>query len=272
MGKRSKFKRVEKDCYDTIDPKAVVPLLPHLKKGVRYVEPCAGKGDLIHQLAGHAECVGASDIAPRAEMIAQADALEVGIGDADVFITNPPWTRALLHPLIVHLSDQAPTWLLFDAAWHLTGQAAPFMERCRRIVVTRRLKWIPDTTWAAMDDTAWHLFDRPVPGSAPTFYGLGVPAPEAPKRARRMCFDCGGLIDRFGKWRLQPRNGALTPVHISCRYPSSRTGKPPVPAPMPLFDGIQMSKFTMAPDVVVSAEPDYPENVVPFFRRKRAAD
>jgi hypothetical protein len=78
-----------------------------------------------------------------------------------MFITNPPWDRKILHPLIVHLSDQAPTWLLFDADWMHTRQAAPFMPRLRKIVSVGRVKWIPDSTMTGKDNCAWYLFDRP---------------------------------------------------------------------------------------------------------------
>ena len=69
--------------------------------------------------AGHL-LVDQYDIDPRHPTVSQADALVVTWGPEViqhqncVFITNPPWDRKVLHPLIVHLSDQAPTWLLFD--------------------------------------------------------------------------------------------------------------------------------------------------------------
>ena len=51
---------------------------------------------------------------------------------ADVFITNPPWRRDVLHPIIVNLSDQAPTWLLLDAGWVHTRQSVPYLPRLRK--------------------------------------------------------------------------------------------------------------------------------------------
>src|SRR3984893_1647357 len=62
--------------------------------------------------------------------------------DAEFFITNPPWTRQLLHPIIVNLKRQKPTWLLFDADWAHTIQAAPYLSFCRKIVSVGRVKWI----------------------------------------------------------------------------------------------------------------------------------
>lgn len=219
MGRRSSFPRIAKDVYDT-PAAAVAPLLPHLPKGVRYAEPCAGKGDLINHLAAHAECVWASDIAPRRADIHENDARTCGLGDAEIFVTNPPWTRALLHEIIVCLSDKAPTWLLFDGAWAFTKQARPFMERCRRIVTVGRVKWMPGSDHVGKEDAAWYLFDRPLAGSAPLLYGRGCLPTEPMKRPERLCHDCGVLIGRFGKWSLKHRNGVLTCVHDDCQHPN----------------------------------------------------
>ena len=171
---------------------------------------------------------------PEADGIAQGDAFECQIGDADVFITNPPWTRPLLHRTIVHLSDQAPTFLLFDTDWMNTGQAGKFMERCRKIIYVGRLLWIPGTTTRGFQPCAWYEFGKPIPGSAPAFFAHKCLPAEADKRTRRICADCGVLIDRFGKWTLQTRNGLPTPVHRDCAWPS--TGGPVAPAAVPLLD------------------------------------
>lgn len=170
MGKRSDFARLPRDFYPT-PAEAVRPLLAHLAPGTRFVEPCAGDGALVDHLtaAGHV-CVWESDIEPQRSML-QADALALHYVSQDCIITNPPWDRKVLHPLIVHLSDQAPTWLLFDADWIHTRQAAPFLSRLRRIVSVGRVKWIPDSKMTGKDNCAWHLFDRPSANDAARFYG-----------------------------------------------------------------------------------------------------
>ena len=56
------------------------------------------------------------------------------VANADCFITNPPWSRDVLHPLIINLSDQAPAWLLIDADWVHTRQSIPFLPRLRKII------------------------------------------------------------------------------------------------------------------------------------------
>lgn len=171
MGKRSdgRFERMKADLYRTWNPRAVAPLLPHLPRHTRFIEPCAGHADLIKHLerAGH-QCVGAFDETPHENdwgNIAKADARELTIAGhyylADMFITNPPWTRELLHAIILNLYWQKPTWLLYDADWAHTEQARPYMPLCKRIVSVGRLKWIEGTKHQGVDNAAWYLFDRP---------------------------------------------------------------------------------------------------------------
>ena len=162
MGKRSNFKRRRQDAYDT-PPEALVPLLPYLPEDVLYAEPCAGCGMLVDAL----EAVGrrvpwATDIKPRRDDIGQDDALSLTVLDllaVDIVVTNPPWTRQLLHPLIEHLRSLRPTWLLLDAAWMHTKQAVPHLIYCQRIVSVGRVSWMQNKV-SSLDDCAWHLFVR----------------------------------------------------------------------------------------------------------------
>jgi hypothetical protein len=210
MGKRSNYNTRMNSTYDT-PASAVAPLLPHLSPGRKYVEPCAGRGELMKHLsaAGHA-CVWAADIAPRREDIRKHDMLTlVGLGctqvGADMIITNPPWDRELLHPFLTRLRVNVglPAWLLFDAGWMFTAQAAPFLPYVSRIVTVGRVKWIDDTKHQSMDDCAWYLF-RPTVQAATLFFGK--PAKEIKhgiKEARRPVAgndqghrDAGALLGR----------------------------------------------------------------------------
>ena len=159
-----------RDFYPT-PQEAVAPLLRHLDSGTRFCEPCAGNGALIDHLtvAGHV-CASAWDIEPQRADIAQHDARTRLIGNIDCFITNPPWERLTLHELIVWLSDQHPTWLLFDADWLHTRQSAPYLSRLQRIVSVGRVKWIPGSKMTGKDNCAWYLFDKPG-RTAPAFFG-----------------------------------------------------------------------------------------------------
>src|SRR5262245_28086711 len=131
MGKRSDFKRIARDCYDT-PAAAVEPLLPHLLPRTKYVEPAAGAGCLIRHLWAKSHfCVAAYDIEPRHDDVARKNMLMLTKADlrgAEIAITNPPWGRHLLHTLILHMRHlQIPAWLLIDANWMFTGQAAGFL-------------------------------------------------------------------------------------------------------------------------------------------------
>lgn len=174
MGKRSSFARVERDFYPT--PRdAVLPLLPHLEYGTMFAEPCAGDGALIYALEAEGmSCVDALDIEPQTSDAYRADALDWRAEpSADCIITNPPWDRSILHPMILHFSDQRPTWLLFDADWIHTRQSVPYLNRLRKIVSVGRVKWIPDSKMTGKDNCAWHLFTKPS-DEPTTFIGRGV--------------------------------------------------------------------------------------------------
>lgn len=158
MGKRSSFERIERDQYDT-PPEAVAPLLRHLEPHTRYIEPSAGRGALVKALeAAEHECVSAWDIEPRGSGIVQRDMLSMlasDIGDAKMVIANTPWKRKLMHQAIVTFRLAGiPAWLLIDANWAFTQQAAPYLPYCSRIVVIGRVCWFPDTETTGKDDAA----------------------------------------------------------------------------------------------------------------------
>lgn len=160
MGKRSNFSRVARDFYPT-PAEAVAPLLQHLPAGASYVEPCAGRGDLVNHLSRN-KCIFASDITPGVAWVQARDAFEVvfhSSDEPDLIITNPPWSRDILHPLIRHFATQRPTWLLIDADWFHTRQAAEFMPWLVKYVSVGRVKWIPDSSNTGKDNCAWYLFD-----------------------------------------------------------------------------------------------------------------
>jgi hypothetical protein len=173
MGKRSDFERKDRDFYPT-PVAAVVPLRPHLLPGTQFDEPCCGDGTLIRHLEymGH-ECVHCSDIVPATlwdrDMVA-TDAVDLTACQGGVFITNPPWDRKILHPIIEHLSELAPTWLLFDADWMHTQQASQHLPRCEKIVSVGRVCWFPETNQTGKDNCCWYLFDFNHRG-ATQFYG-----------------------------------------------------------------------------------------------------
>jgi hypothetical protein len=177
VGKRSNFGRKPNDSYDT-PARAVWPLLHHVPAGTSYAEPCAGRGDLIRHLAeDDIVCRYASDIAPRkpSPMPIEKRPFEkvtaAMLRDCDIILTNPPWSREILHPLIEHFITLKPTWLLFEADWKYTTQSAPYLRWCHKIVSVGRVKWIPGSDATGKDNVAWYLFKNTRNNGGPTFYG-----------------------------------------------------------------------------------------------------
>lgn len=166
MGKRSDYIRKPRDYYPT-PLAAVKPLVPHLPSTFTFCEPCAGDGrliDHIEQLCVNAECVSAYDIEPQMGDVEELDALDITLENligADLIITNPPWDRKILHPMIEQFSNLKPTWLLFDADWIHTIQSAELVKtRLCKIVSIGRVKWIEDSAGSGKDNAAWYLFDQ----------------------------------------------------------------------------------------------------------------
>lgn len=158
MGKRSTFERRAHDAYST-PYKPVLPLIPFLRAAriKTFAEPCVGDYALHYWLRYRGfRCVQHSDIRFGTDALT-LDASAFAMADA--IITNPPWSRELLHPLIDHFMRIKQTWLLFDADWAHTHQAKPFLGHCSLIVSVGRVRWIAGTKATGKDNCAWYRFD-----------------------------------------------------------------------------------------------------------------
>lgn len=158
MGKRSSFERVAKDFYPTIDSRAVKALLPYLPTNFKYAEPCVGLGHMVQQLSSYNfECTYQGDISTG------QDAMNLtahDIGDADLFVTNLPWSRDVFEPLVMHLSSIKPLWTLLDAGWIYTARSSEIVKaRLTDIIPLPRLRWMEGTTMSGKDDCNWLRFD-----------------------------------------------------------------------------------------------------------------
>ena len=190
MGKRSSFERRTADFYPT--PRAaVLPLIPHLREIRTFAEPCAGDGALVRHLESFGlRCVYAGDISSGQDALALDH-----YGAADAIITNPPWSRDVLHGLITHFQNIAPTWLLLDADWKETRQAAPFLPHCSDIVPIGRVKWIEGSKHTGKDNTCWCLFDSKHT-AGPVFHWRDQ-GEAIPSRRTRLCEQCGKRYERW---------------------------------------------------------------------------
>ena len=162
MGKRSDFERIPRDFYPT-PFSAVEPLIAHLPEWYTFVEPCAGDGRLIDHLELHGgQCTHAYDIEPTDmhSRIEKKDALLLEDVNTPYMITNPPWNRKILHPMIEKFSDMAPTWLLFDSDWMHTKQSVPYLTRLKKVVSIGRVKWIEGSASVGKDNCCWYLFEN----------------------------------------------------------------------------------------------------------------
>lgn len=178
MGKRSAFERIPKDKYMTWDPSPVLLLQPHLPRSVQFAEPCAGKGDLIESMKWHGHnCVYACDTYPGRKWIEKRDARSLDkrwrrSSGAKMFVTNPPWSRDVLHQMIDALPALLPTWLLLDADYMHTQQARKRLEKCSLIVSAGRVRWIKGSKNDGVDNCAWYLFPHREHIGGPRFVGL----------------------------------------------------------------------------------------------------
>jgi hypothetical protein len=155
LGKRSDFPRKSRDFYVT-PFKAVEPLIPHLNGTKRFAEPCAGEGDLVRHLESFKlQCIYQGDMHKGANALARDS---YGRGKYTI-ITNPPHTRWIMHELIEHFQQIAPTWLLIDLDWVANMQAAPFLPHCSDVVVIGRVKWIEKSKFTGKENYGWYRFD-----------------------------------------------------------------------------------------------------------------
>lgn len=164
MGKRSDFPRNKHDFYAT-PYEAAAPLAKIVvarDRWRRFVAPCAGAGDLIRHLESFGfVCDFAFDIEPLAPGIERLDVFDWNGGEKpQLIITNPPWSRDLLHPMIEKFANIAPTYLLFDADWAHTRQAVPYLPYCTDIWPIGRVKWIPGSPSVGKDNACWYRFNR----------------------------------------------------------------------------------------------------------------
>jgi hypothetical protein len=158
MSKRAAgFKRKPSDFYPT-PPEAVESLLPRLKAEnfSSFAEPCCGNGALTRALESHGflKCVYAGDIRRGQDALLRTD-----FNNAERIITNPPHSRDQMHLLIAHLAGIAPSWLLIDADWMHTKQAAPYLPHCTDIVPIGRVKWFKNSEHTGLDNYCWYRFD-----------------------------------------------------------------------------------------------------------------
>ena len=152
------FVRRRQDNYPT-PKKALPPLFLQLLRldGPNFVEPCCGEGKLIKHLTEEGfYCNMHGDIRYGFDAM-QLTPLDVA---HSCIVTNPPWTREILHPMIEHfILLKRPVWLLMDADWAHTKQASAMIGIwCTHIVSVGRVRWMEGTKMDGFDNAAWYRF------------------------------------------------------------------------------------------------------------------
>ena len=120
MGKRSNFERIARR------------FLPDAARGGAAADPASARGAHVRRavlLATARWCAiwnpsGCAASMPATSRPARTRLRSTLTATADAIITNPPYTRELMHALIAHFQRIAPTWLLIDYDWSATKQAA----------------------------------------------------------------------------------------------------------------------------------------------------
>jgi hypothetical protein len=164
---RNRFERSPRDFYPT-PLVSVKPLIPHLKAaGVRdFAEPCVGQGDLVRHLESFGlRCVYRGDIETG------QDALDIPRFAAPV-ITNTPFDRPVLLPLLEHFIRTAPSvWLILPADFAHVAYARPWLEHCSAIVAAGRAAWFGG---GGTENVCWYRFES-IHKSGPIFHAQPPP-------------------------------------------------------------------------------------------------
>lgn len=179
MSKRSDFPKKDKDFYPTTDKKVLVPEFVRLIKGKTYAEPCYGYGDLEQLLMPSADLKFKSDIRVTVPATQVKDAMEVtrkDLADCDLIITNPPFTRSVLLPMIDHFISLKPTWLLLPADYMHNAYFRPYMDKCTYVVSIGRVCWFTSDIGkrvASTDNFAWYFWPQGANGDSDTIFLTG---------------------------------------------------------------------------------------------------
>lgn len=174
MSKRSDFEKVPRDFYPTSDPKALPEAFIKEVRGKTYAEPCCGAGDLVDLLVDVATCKWESDIEYRgAGVVMDAHDVTKGMLDrrgVDLIITNPPYTKGTLLPMIDHFISLKPTWLLLPADFMHNLYFGPYMKKCSKVISIGRLKWVKGSKYASTDNFCWYYWEEGGDKSVPTVF------------------------------------------------------------------------------------------------------
>jgi hypothetical protein len=155
MGKRSDFKRIERDAYNT-PLGAALPLLTLLESATRFIEPCVGEGDLRSHLeaAGHPLRRRLRLSFPRRPLCRLQHSRGRDLRHQSS-VLGPARKPASLD----RQPRESGTGLaVMNANWLHNKSSAAVMPRLKTIVSVGRVRWIVGSPYTSKDDVAWMLF------------------------------------------------------------------------------------------------------------------
>lgn len=173
--RKSGHKRLPRDNYAT-PAWCTEAVLPHLglRRGSHVLEPAAGAGKMARVLRKHGFKVFTDDITRGHDFLNRVTPFR-----GDAIITNPPYkfarqfienaleltenTKGLVAMLLSVDFDSAATRV------HLFAEHPAFTKK---IVLTKRIRWIEDSTGSPSENHAWYVWDwsnedEPTIGYAP---------------------------------------------------------------------------------------------------------
>lgn len=158
----SGYTRLERDTYFT-PPWCVMALRPHMQNVKSIWEPAAGNLSMAHALnCWQGVTVRATDISTGTDFLKTKHEPY-----ADAIVTNPPYNQAqafIEHALEITKVTRGRVAMLlrvdFDSAktrQHLFGRCRVF---AKKIVLTERIRWFPNTKGSPSFNHAWYIWDH----------------------------------------------------------------------------------------------------------------
>ena len=162
MAATQNYARIDRDAYYT-PAWCVEALIRNVPLCRRVWEPASGGHAIVGVLADHGFTVRHSDIHgdPSVDFLTVKHAADFG-----AIVTNPPYSLAdqfIAHALMLTQNGHGQVCMLlrneFDCAATRTARFFAGPPYHKKIVLTRRPRWIPGSTGAPRHNYAWYVWD-----------------------------------------------------------------------------------------------------------------
>lgn len=166
----SGYVRKERDAYETPEwvTRVLIPHIPYYVKDIW--EPAAGSGKMSKVLTGAGFSVRTTDIESGDDFLDNKTHINAW---NSAIITNPPYKDALKFiDCSMQRADFVAMLLRVDYDSASTRKRLFTDTRfSKKIVLTRRIKWIEDSTGSPSYNHAWFIWDTKHQGPATISYG-----------------------------------------------------------------------------------------------------